>query len=409
MKWSPEQEQALDAVGRWLRERNQPIFRLFGYAGTGKSTLAMHLAEGAGLVKFACFTGKAAHVMQRKGCDGAQTIHSLIYKPKDKSRRRLWELEAELQEHLVEARVHGEEEDSPAIQRLRDRIKQEKDHLNQPSFNKNEDSDLADADLVVIDECSMVGEEMANDLLSFDVPILVLGDPAQLPPVRSTGYFTEAEPDVMLTEIHRQALDNPILRLATMARNRQRIDVGQYGGGCEVLRIADFDYDSIDPVETQVLVGKNKTRRRANLRIRQNCFPASGRLIRRGEKVVALRNDKDTGVLNGSLWTVLRANGGDEDSITMILGDPDDATREVGVESWRHHFEGREEELRDMGWGRRDYLEFDYGYALTVHKAQGSEWDDVFLVNEAWGSPSDRARWLYTGITRAGQRIRIVQ
>src|SRR5882757_5485782 len=85
--FSPEQDAALKAVAAWLKAKpgrgnTPPVFRLFGYAGSGKSTLAKHLAEGVeGKVLFAAFTGKAALVMRRKGCEGASTIHSLIYRP----------------------------------------------------------------------------------------------------------------------------------------------------------------------------------------------------------------------------------------------------------------------------------------------------------------------------------------
>ena len=143
------------------------VFRLFGYAGTGKTTLARHFAEHAdGEVKFAAFTGKAASVMRGKGCKGASTIHSLIYR----------------------ARESGEEI---------------------PSFDLWDEAPASKAELIVIDECSMVDAELGRDLLSFGVPLLVLGDPAQLPPIQGGGFFTEAEPDVMLTEVHRQARRRP--------------------------------------------------------------------------------------------------------------------------------------------------------------------------------------------------------
>ena len=70
----------------------------------------------------------------------------------------------------------------------------------------------------MIDECSMVDAELGRDLMSFDVPVLVLGDPAQLPPIQGGGFFTEAEPDAMLTEVHRQAQDDPIVRLSMEVR-----------------------------------------------------------------------------------------------------------------------------------------------------------------------------------------------
>ncbi len=201
--WSPEQARALDEVGRWLktRGRDRQVFRLFGYAGTGKTTLARHLAEGVdGNVVFAAYTGKAALVMQSRGCVNARTIHSLIYRPKE---------------------IDSEE----------------------PSFVLNSDSEAADAKLIVIDECSMVDEELGRDLLSFGRPVLVLGDPAQLPPVKGGGYFTEAEPDVMLSEVHRQAAGDPIVRLSMIVREGGRPQIGDYGS----TRVIRRDDTSIPP------------------------------------------------------------------------------------------------------------------------------------------------------------------
>src|SRR5687768_12152091 len=179
--FTPHQDSALKAVADWLKAKpgrggTPPVFRLFGYAGTGKTTLARHIAEGVdGTVVFAAFTGKAALVLRNKGCEGAQTIHSLIY------------------------RSRGVDEESP-------------------TFVLNRESTAAKAKLIIIDECSMVDEELGRDLLSFGTPVLVLGDPAQLPPVKGGGFFTEAEPDVMLTEVHRQAADNPIVRMSMIVR-----------------------------------------------------------------------------------------------------------------------------------------------------------------------------------------------
>ncbi len=141
----------------------------------------------------------------------------------------------------------------------------------------------------MIDECSMVDGDLGNDLLSFDTPVLVLGDPAQLPPVKGGGFFTEAEPDVMLTEVHRQAADNPIVRLAMTVREGGRLEFGTYGDSRVIPRRA------IDPqtvlAADQVLVGMNRTRRLYNGRIRElighvDPMPAVG------EKLVCLRNDR---------------------------------------------------------------------------------------------------------------------
>ncbi len=84
LEWSPQQDDALMAIERWRRSQDEQVFRVFGFAGTGKTTLARHVAEGCdGPVLFAAYTGKAAHVMRTKGCHDASTIHSLIYRASD--------------------------------------------------------------------------------------------------------------------------------------------------------------------------------------------------------------------------------------------------------------------------------------------------------------------------------------
>src|ERR1700752_3479883 len=187
--FTPHQDAALTAASDWFKAArgSASIFRLFGYAGTGKTTLAKHLAEGVdGKVLFAAFTGKAACVMRSKGCQGATTIHSLIYRARDS----------------------GQET---------------------PTFELWDEAPASKAKLIIIDECSMVDAELARDLMSFGVPLLVLGDPAQLPPIQGGGFFTEAEPDAMLTEVHRQAQDNPIIRLSMDIRAGRSLQPGAYG------------------------------------------------------------------------------------------------------------------------------------------------------------------------------------
>lgn len=203
MQFSPAQDGALGQVARWLADKDQPqVFRLFGYAGTGKTTLARHLAEHVeGEVAFGAYTGKAALVMRGKGCRDARTIHSMIYRPKDTA-------------------------------------------SESPTFELNEDSAAARASLIVIDECSMVDEEMGRDLLSFGKKTLVLGDPAQLPPVQGGGFFTNSEPDVMLTDVHRQAADDPIVQLSMEVREGRWPKPGEYGR-TRVIGKADIDAGTV--------------------------------------------------------------------------------------------------------------------------------------------------------------------
>jgi exodeoxyribonuclease-5 len=399
MDWSPQQEDALRKVGEWLRDPNAAqVFRLFGFAGTGKTTLARIFAQDVnGTVLFGAYTGKAAYVMRTKGCEGATTIHSLIYKSREKGDARLRELEKELEE-LSEK--HNE--DHPQIVDIQKEISLEKSNLKQPFFVKNLDSAVKEASLVVIDECSMVDQDMALDLLSFGTKVLVLGDPAQLPPVGGAGYFTEnVTPDVMLTEVHRQAGESPIIWMATKVRNAESIPLGDYGN-CGVIEKANpemvFDYD-------QILVGKNKTRSASNKRFR-NLLGRESPYPVVEDKLVCLRNNHEEGLLNGAIFHVAEVGEVDDRKILMsIRGENSRIVQEVLAHE--HHMLGCSEELQ--WYERKDAQEFDYGYALTVHKSQGSQWDNVLLFDEAHVFRKDRWRWLYTGITRAAEKVTIVR
>jgi exodeoxyribonuclease V len=405
MDWGPQQDQALVKVQRWLDSGDQQLFRLFGYAGTGKTTLARHLAEGIdGDVLFAAYTGKAASVLKASGCGEAQTLHSLIYHPKERSKERLKSLQLELNQvnkaiadgdipaHLVQGWVDRRE-------RLLGEIKAEEKNNRRPDFTLNLDSPLKQASLLVVDECSMVDEEMAQDILSFGTPVLVLGDPAQLPPVRGTGYFTDAKPDVMLTEIHRQAKDNPIIWLATQVRNGKALDKGTYGTSSVIARATP----ELALEASQVLVGRNKTRLSTNRRMRE-LKELSG-LPRSGEKLVCLRNDKELGLLNGTLHETV-ADSEEVDGYVHLRIRPEEGGDSLLVPAHREHFDGDPEQIGY--WDRRNAQEFTYGYALTVHKAQGSQWQKVLLIDE-WDMRDTRQRWLYTAITRAQDRVTVVR
>lgn len=414
MNWSRQQQQAIVAVGKWIKEKSGPWFYLAGYAGTGKSTLAKHLAEGVDGVEFAAFTGKAALVMQRKGCEGASTIHSLIYHPREKSRERLRELEKQYHGLQTLSRASFGGLKSQQMIDLEADIAAEKKNLNRPAFVLNEDSTLRDADLLIIDECSMVGQSMAEDLLYFEVPILVLGDPAQLPPVGEPGYFTKEKPDILLTDIHRQARDNPIIAMATAVREGHGLEYGTYGDSLVITPAEYRERPEIDPTKTQVIVGKNKTRWRANLKIRKNHINGLLSIVEDGEKVVCLKNNHDLGILNGSLWAVQDCTYLDSGVIEMVLSDEDDINNVMQVESTPFYFE-RTHAPDPKAVPEPDYWElrqleaFDYGYALTCHKSQGSQWPDVVVIDEAWGSVQEKRRWAYTAITRASERVTVVR
>ncbi|MEJ0050101.1 MAG: ATP-dependent RecD-like DNA helicase [Methylovirgula sp.] len=361
MEWSPQQDAALKAVSFWLKRGKPQVFRLFGYAGSGKTTLARAIADELdGDVLFGAFTGKAALVMRSKGCRDARTIHSMIYRTRETD-------------------------------------------VEEPSFVLNEDGPASKAELIIVDECSMVDEELGRDLLSFGKPVLVLGDPAQLPPIKGGGFFTEAEPDAMLTDVHRQAADNPIIRLSMLIRDGGRLTPGRYGES----RIISRDLIDAEQVKAadQVLVGLNRTRRAYNRRIRE-LLERAGTMPEPGDKLVCLKNDRKKGLLNGSLWNVQTAGTVRRKKIRMtVVPEEDNAHKPLRIGVLPEFFTSDEEIPYAL---RRDSDEFDYGYALTVHKAQGSQWDNVVLFDESGAFRDHRARWLYTAVTRAAETLTVV-
>src|SRR5262245_3354766 len=302
--------------------------------------------------------GRPGHA--HKGCTGASTIHSLIYKA-----------------------LESDDET--------------------PSFELWDDAPASKAKLIVIDECSMVDAELGRDLMSFGAPLLVLGDPAQLPPVSGGGFFTNAEPDVMLSEVHRQAQDDPIVRLSMDVRAGRPLAPGRYGVTAVVRR------EELDPqlvlAADQVLVGRNATRRSYNQRMRLRRGFTSP-TPEAGDKLVCLRNNRRKGLFNGSLWSVKERGSVRRRTIKLQLVSDEGAGRAVKVSVRPECFTG---DIDQLEWiERKPYDEFDFGYVLTVHKAQGSQWDSVVLFDESFAFSDGRERWLYTGITRAAKQLTVV-
>lgn len=372
--WSPQQSQAIDAVSAWLKDRHSPqAFRLFGYAGSGKTTLAKHMAEGVtGTVLYGAFTGKASLVLRKKGCVGASTIHSMIYK-------------------AMEDPVTGEF-----------------------TFKLDPDSAAAGASLIIIDEVSMVGEELARDLLSYSTKVLVLGDPAQLPPVKGEGYFINGAPDMMLTEVHRQAAENPIIRMSMDVREGRGLALGRYGDIRVVARREISKEEMREAVLSadQLLCGLNKTRQTFNQRIRELRGLAgfggdAPWMPVQGDRLVCLRNNRERGLFNGGLWQVQGVSMGTRyKTFEMRVTSLDEDTSPVDIEVPVEFFLGTD---RDLDWKqRRRYDEFCYGWALTCHKSQGSQFDNVIVFDESRSFREDADKWLYTAITRAAETLTVV-
>lgn len=366
MAWSQQQDKCLVDVLSWRKNpRGQQVFRIMGFAGTGKTTLLLAIAAMFENPMFAAFTGKAALVMRSKGCEDASTIHSLIYTPV--------------------------EDDEGYIQ-----------------FVLNHDSALNFADVLIVDEVSMVGEELGRDLLSFGRPILVVGDPGQLPPITSAGFFThgpDCTPDVMLTEVHRQAADNPIIAMATLVRSGGRLNLGNYGDSRVISSAVLKDETKTVLDADQLIVGRNSTRHAWNKRVRKLHGYNPDRPVK-NEKLICLKNSSRKGLLNGSMWNVEKvAKKGESFNLWVNPIDMPPRKKATAVRVRREFFAGEEAQLEAED--KKYHDEFAYGHAITCHKSQGSQWDRIVVKDESGVFRDDASRWLYTAITRAAISLTI--
>lgn len=360
--FSQQQSACLKDVVNWYNfdRKNRPYYYLAGFAGTGKSTIAKYIAnEIGGVTTYAAFTGKASLVMQKMGCEGASTIHSLIYIPR------------------VNAKT------------------------GEVTFTFNDNSVLTTSSLIIIDECSMVDNKIGCDLLSYGKPILVLGDPAQLPPIEGAGFFTSNKPDFMLTEIHRQALDNPIIYLSTKVREKQKLKIGEYGDSVITNKLWRKDFFGAD----QILCGKNSTRQ-IYLKKYREYLGYDDPYPQPQEKMICLKNDYTVGLYNGEMYMVNSiVNENDFNYVSMNLSSDDREGHHVNARVLRYMYDTSFEE---PDWRRKkNFQELTYGYALTTHKSQGSQWPNVFVADESNVFRDDWWRWLYTAITRASEKVTV--
>lgn len=357
---SNTQYRAISSIRQWWAANTSQVFLLSGYAGSGKTTLARIAVET--LAKFhgrtlnvMCIapTGKAAQVLSSKTGWHASTIHSAIY-------------------HV-----------------------EENEETKEPKFVLKYMKDLPD--LFVVDEGSMVGSRIAQDLLQFKRPILVLGDPAQLPPVNDEALFMTYS-GVFLEEVHRQA-DGPVLRMAMKARLGEEID---FGGFPEAQRVKKgVVTDLILHGQHQLLCGIN-SKRRAAIRMIREARKYTDPLPYKGEPIVGLRNDPKNQFYNGTIGTLLSRTPSKK-KLNLEIETP------IGIIYPRVHAHGFLQTMED------DTIELpykggiaDYAWALSVHKAQGSSWEKAVLLNDSKVFGEFQRQWLYTGITRAEKEIIIV-
>lgn len=379
------QDDAVNKLIKWWNSQSKQVFEISGYAGTGKSTIVNILMERINMdkknVAFVTFTGKASLVLTMKGVP-ATTIHKRIYK-----------IEEYYEEVLDENGKPKYDDDGFIIRRLKTKFVKV-DSLD-PSIQ-----------LIVADECSMISQDMWDDLLSYNVPIIVLGDPGQLPPIKGTNTLLE-NPDVLLTEVMRQAADNPIIYLSMLARQGKYIEKKRYGTHCLVMNkseITDNMYQRADIV----LCGTNKTRRELNSYIR-NLNGFTGDLPQKGDKLICRKNNwseelEDYPLINGMIGYL--HNDIDKEEIKTYADTfKIDFRPEFIVDNY---FEQIETSLtpfisKDYDLKKLKYAPnlFEFGNAITTHLSQGSSWNKVVMYHEEFGDRDLRRKMLYTGITRA--------
>lgn len=374
IEYTPEQQKAIDMAAGRLR-RGIPLTTLFGSAGTGKTTVAKAIAAAVGAgVAFCAPTGKAALVLQRKGVP-ATTVHSLIYRPVGVSEKYLESLNEKLEKETDEAKRDL----------LREEIAELLAALASPSFYKRDYLE-EEPQAIILDESSMVSGQMLDDLMSFGVPVLALGDPAQLPPVNATTPLSEANfvPTIMLTTPHRFAERSPVHYFAMRVRDRgvSGVDSWRQGSGLNLVPSFDLPGDKLLRFD-QVICGRNATRMRLNL-VMRNTLGKPVDEIDDDDRLVCLRNDPRLGLVNGEQYTVKE--------LVEDLHVPESKL------------------MRIEGFTAEGIFPlFAWAYAITCHKAQGSEWPTVVVLDESSTFGVHADQWLYTAITRAADKVVVLR
>lgn len=367
-----DQKMAIQVVRNWyFGKGSSPIWKrylvLSGAAGTGKTSLIQYIIKNLGLpeedVLCCAFTGKASLNLQRKGNLSA-TLHSSIY---DCARGKYGEPVFTLKDSLMYR-------------------------------------------LIIVDEASMLSEDIFTDILSFQIPTIFIGDHCQLPPVKD-DFNIMKKPDFTLTTIMRQAAESPIIRASQMAIKGDPIPF------CNIphfRKIHKADLEDSDLLwANQIIVGTNATRRTMNQISREIRNIHSDHPIQ-GERMIVLKNNSKLKIMNGQIVYLTsyptyepRSKVYSVDWIDELeLLDPLIAATSRD-KCFKFKLKDPYTEPPNTDLFRYAYL--DYGYAISCHKGQGSGWEKVVVFDEGFGFDWDtKRRWLYTAITRAKKDLLIV-
>ena len=380
---SPDQNKTIKTLLDFCEAKNKKdgFITLGGYAGTGKTTLISELRKKLNdtdpkiKVAFCAFTGKAVQVLKNKLItnqtllkkDEISTIHSLIYRTIEDER----------------GAVLG--------------------------WIRKEDDEI-DFDLIIVDEASMVDQKIWEDLKSYGVPIIAVGDHGQLPPI-SGSFNLMSSPQLKLENIHRQAKDNPIIQISILARENGKIPHQKWNKNIFKVPMSEgYEYyedlfSSYD-AETLVLCNFNNTRLRLNKSIR-NHLGFEGENPQKNDRVICLRNNHEKQIFNGMQGYIKFIKPKNENSYDVEI-DMDQSLRYYTGLIAKDQFNS-EITLNNINksYKTQGLDLFDFGYALTVHKAQGSQAKRVILFEERNKHQSDEdfRRWLYTAVTRAEEKL----
>ena len=389
MVLTKKQEEGLKiAIERY--KNHEPWTCIAGYAGTGKSTLVKFIVNALDIdedyVCYIAYTGKAAKVLREKGCPNAMTAHRLLYQSFPRADGTFY--------HKI------------------------KRPLDWPYK------------LIIVDEISMLPKEIWELLLSHKIHVICLGDPFQLPPIGEDNQVLY-NPHIFLDEIMRQAQESEIIRLTMDIRNGKSLSLFK-GNEVQVIDQKDM-VGGMYGWADQIIVAKNITRRDVNTGMRKMLFDVEDNTPVEGDKIICLRNDWETVteagdvLVNGTIGTLsnIRFNHNHPFLKPQMIADflPDDYT-DLDVQTSPHdlYFRDLNIDYKLLTTGEPTVTEknfkrfpkqfrpltFDYGYCITCHKAQGSEYDKV-LVLEEFLRGNDHDRWLYTAATRAKEKLVIVR
>jgi len=350
MKLNQEQNHVIQELAKLKKQ----VQTLGGYAGTGKTSVVSSLSQILSNFAVCAYTGKAANVLRRKGVQAA-TIHSTIYKAVDDGH----------------GGVH---------------------------FILREPWDFSHSGFIV-DEASMVSKDIKHDLLHFNIPIIFVGDHGQLEPVGDDVGLMQY-PDYRLETIHRNA--GEIAHFAEWVRKENRAsDFANHSlyTGDKVQFVSNEECVQSLAKVNQIICAFNKTRVGLNNQVREQ-LGYSGNQPNVGEKVMCLRNNKQKGLFNGMQGTIKKLYPRTKYSNPkMVFETYEKITIETFYDKKQFGLEKYE-----FNSSRDEPDPFDFAYAITCHKAQGDEWDDVMIMEQECKKWS-HARWAYTAASRAKNKV----